>query len=238
MNSSLFDNNSETFFGALHQGHNFDEIAKGFALYYYDCLPEDKNAPILDVGCGVGQFLRFLEINEYTDITGIELSEQQAEIARENVNCSIHAGEVSKFLKTKQGKYQLITLNDVLEHIPKNDTVSFLKTLKEGLTKEGCLVINVPQVAGLTTAYNRYNDFTHNLVFTEMSLSQVLKMAGFSKIRFIQEKWPMKFTIRHLSYRLVRWFWYKFLTLAYIIEMPGEKRPKSWQIRLVAVAEK
>jgi len=238
MKNSNFDNYSETFFDELHQGHDFDAVAKGFRLYYYDCLPDDKETPVLDVGCGAGHFLRFLELEGYSKIEGIELSAQQAEITKKHVNSTVHIGDVADLIKNNKNYYALITLNDVLEHIPKNDTVNFLQTLKPGLSDDGVLVVNVPQVAGLSTSYNRYNDFTHNLVFTEMSLKQVLYMAGYSNIKFVYEKWPLKLSLRHLAYRSVRWFWYKLLTLAYMIEMPGETRPKSWQIRLVAVAKK
>lgn len=238
MKNSNFDNYSETFFDALHSGHNFDKVAKGFSIYYYYCLPADKTAHILDVGCGTGHFLRFLELKGYTNIEGIELSSQQAKKTREHVPVTIHEGDVADLIKTSKETYELITLNDVLEHIPKNEIVPFLKTLKMGLSNTGKLVVNVPQVAGLSTSYNRYNDFTHNLVFTEMSLGQVLRMAGFSEIQFVREKWPLKFSLRHISYRFVRWIWYKILTLVYMIEMPGETRPSSWQVRLVAVAKK
>ena len=237
MDAGNFDDYSETFFNTLHQGHDFDEIAKGFKLYYYNCLPRDKSASILDVGCGAGNFLRFLELEQYANIEGIELSPQQAEITRKRISGTIHVGDVADLLAKSGKKYTLITLNDVLEHIPKNEIVHFLKTLRDGLAPNGALVVNVPQVAGLTTAYNRYNDFTHNVIFTEMSLRQVLAMAGFFDIRFIREKWPFKLGFRHIAYRLARWCWYKLLTLAYIIEMPGESKPHSLQIRLVAVAK-
>jgi len=127
-------------------------------------------------------------------------------------------------------------LNDVLEHVPKNETVPFLQTLKEGLREDGSLVVNVPNVAGLTTPYVRYNDFTHHLVFTEMSLLHVLRLAGFSHIRFVRQYYPFKWTPRHIAYRMAHWFWFKIVHLIYVIEMPGCKLPSYWQTRVVAVA--
>lgn len=238
MKESDFDRYAETFFDQLHEGHDYEEIARGYGEYYYDCLPGNKDASILDVGCGAGQFLRFLELQGYTHTEGIELSSQQAEWARQHVKCPVHLGDVGDLLKEKGPIYSVVSLNDVLEHIPKSMTVHFLKLLGSGLCKGGSVIVNVPQVSGMTTAFNRYNDFTHQLVFTEMSLRQVLLMAGYKEVRFIPEYWPIKWTPRHLAYRLVRWLWYKLLRLVYFIEMPGERAPSHWQVRLVAVAKK
>lgn len=236
MTETPFDRYSETFFDELHRGLDFDLTAKGYGEYYYDCLPRDRNAPILDVGCGAGHFLKFLEMNGYKHAEGLELSSQQAAEARKHVALTIHETEAETFLAQRHAAYAAITINDVLEHIPKNQTVRFLSVLKGGLKPDGVLVVNVPNVAGLTTSYVRYNDFTHELVFTELSLRQALLMSGFRSVRFVPERWPLKWTPRHLAYRFVRWIWYRLLALIYFIEMPGGKMPTHWQVRLVAVA--
>ncbi len=236
MIQTTFDRYSETFFDELHAGLDYEQVAQGYGEYYYDCLPPDRDAPILDVGCGAGHFLRFLELRNYQRAEGIELSIQQAARARKHVRMQVHAGEVAAFLKDRPRHYAAITLNDVLEHIPKHQTVSFLEALKAGLRDDGVLVVNVPRANGLSTAFVRYNDFTHELVFTELSLRQVLFMAGFREVRVVKEHWPLKWTPRHLAFRFARWAWYRVLHLIYFLEMPGGKLPSHWQVRLVADA--
>ncbi len=233
---SPFDRYSETLVDELHRGIDFEQTARGFGEYYYDCLPEDRDAPILDVGCGTGLFLRFLEIQRYKFVEGLELSAQQAVRARGHVAFPVHVGNTATFLQKRTEFYAAITLNDVLEHIPKSQTVSFLQTLKKSLRVDGTLVVNVPNAAGLNTSFVRYNDFTHELVFTEMSLRQVLLMAGFRDIRFVPQNLPFKCTPRHVAFRLARWLWFRLVHLIYVIEMPGCKLPNHWQTRLVAVA--
>src|SRR3972149_1780162 len=137
-------------------------------MYYSTCFRLHGEFP------GAGHFLRFLETSGYIHVEWIEVSPQQAERARRRVSLPVHVGDVADFLEKRRGHYQLITLNDVLEHIRKDQTVSFLRTLRVGLDDGGSLVVNVPQAAGLTSAYCRYDDFTHKLVFTEASLRQVL----------------------------------------------------------------
>lgn len=236
MSTNDFDRYGETFFEPLHEGLDFERVARGFGEFYYDCLPVDRDAPILDLGCGAGQFLRFLEIQGYRRAEGVDVSRQQAEQARNHVHFPVHHGEPEDFLSSKAGFYAAITLNDVLEHVPKNQTIGFLQMLGRSLRPDGVLVANVPAATGLTTAFNRYIDFSHQLVFTEMSLRQVLLMAGFKSVRFVPERWPLKFTLRHLSFRLVRFAWYRLLKLIYFLESPGGRMPTLWQARLVAVA--
>jgi hypothetical protein len=130
----------------------------------------------------------------------------------------------------------MITMNDVLEHVPKNETVKFLKAVLGAIKPGGNVVVNVPQVSGFTSLFCRYNDFTHQTLFTEMSLKQVLLSAEFSKVKFIPQNWPLKWTPRHLAYRFARLLWYLILKLIYSIESPGEMHPGSFQVRLVASA--
>jgi 2-polyprenyl-3-methyl-5-hydroxy-6-metoxy-1,4-benzoquinol methylase len=235
----IFEKYHETFYKDLHGWRDYELTSKGYGEWYYDCLPDDKNARILDIGCGDGKFLFYLCNKGYKKIEGLELSTQQAEEARKYVRCPIHAvGDTSSFLKKSVNTYQMITLNDVLEHVPKRNTVNFLKDIRDAIKPGGIAVINVPQVSGFTSLFCRYIDFTHQTLFTEMSLKQVLLSAGFFNVKFIPQKWPLKWTPRHLAYRLARLLWYRILKLIYTIESPGEKHPSSFQARLVASASR
>jgi 2-polyprenyl-3-methyl-5-hydroxy-6-metoxy-1,4-benzoquinol methylase len=234
-----FDKYHDTFYEELHVWRDYELTSAGFSEWYYDCLPTDKKAKILDIGCGDGKFLFFLHKQGYTEIEGLEIAPQQAEQARKHVEYQIHVVEdTTAFLLDHPSAYQMIAMNDVLEHVPKNETVSLLRGILKALQPDGSVVVNVPQVSGFTSIFCRYNDFTHETIFTEMSLKQVLSLAGFSDIRFITQKWPLKWTPRHLSYRFARLLWYGILKLIYTIESPGEKHPRSFQVRLVATARR
>jgi 2-polyprenyl-3-methyl-5-hydroxy-6-metoxy-1,4-benzoquinol methylase len=234
-----FQKYHDTFYQDLHGWRDYELTSEGFAEWYYDCLPTEKKARILDIGCGDGKFLYFLQRRGYTSIEGLELSSRQAEEARKHVECPIHVVEDSAaFLLDHPSTYQTITMNDVLEHVPKDETVSLLRGVLKALEPDGNIVVNVPQVSGFTSIFCRYNDFTHEAIFTEMSLKQVLSLAGFTDIRFMRQKWPLKWTPRHLAYRLARLLWYGMLKLIYTIESPGERHPRSFQVRLVASANR
>jgi len=235
----IFEKYNETFYGEMHSWRDYELTSAGYGEWYHDCLPADKNTRILDIGCGDGKFLFFLWNRGYRNIEGLEMSSQQAQEAAKHVDCPVHVVEnTTAFLRKYPATFRTITMNDVLEHVPKEETVVFLRAVLGALRPGGNVVINVPQVSGFTSLFCRYNDFTHQTLFTEMSLKQVTVLAGFSEIRFIRQKWPFKWTARHLSYRLARLLWHGFLKVIYTIESPGEKHPGSFQVRLVASAGK
>ncbi len=227
----------DSFYKELHNGRDFEKASTGYAEWYHDCLPSNRQARILDVGCGDGKFLYFLKKKGFSNIEGLELSVELADIAGKRVDCPVHmVDDTAEFLSRNRARYDTITMNDVLEHIPKAGVIHFLSAARAALVPGGNLVINVPQVSGFTSLYCRYNDFTHQVLLTEMSLRQVLILAGFEHIRFIREKWPFRLTPRHLCYRFLRWSWFSLLKLIYFIEQPYEIRPASFQQRLVASA--
>ena len=73
----------------------------------------------------------------------------------------------------------MITLNDVLEHMPKDKVIPLLSLSRQSLKAGGKLILKTPNLGNFFTVYLRYKDFTHESGFTEKSLHQVLWIAGF-----------------------------------------------------------
>ena len=62
-------------------------------------LPADKNTPVLDLGCGPGNFLFLMEKRGYTNLTGVDLSGEQIEMARQRCpRATLIHGDVKEFL--------------------------------------------------------------------------------------------------------------------------------------------
>ena len=92
--------------------------------------------------------------------------------------------------------YDVICMNDVIEHIPKHNLMAFLNLLYNRLSDEGILLIKTDNMSTPFGLRGRYMDVTHEIGFTEHSLYEVLIISGFKDI-IIRGAGPMQGTIIH-----------------------------------------
>jgi SAM-dependent methyltransferase len=106
----------------------------------------DPHAKILDAGCGTGGNLDFLS-SLGCEVTGLEMEQDAAEIARLKSGKSIYIGSLPDHLPFPDESFDLIVLLDVLEHI--DDDHAALASLTAKLKAGGHLLITVPAFAFL-----------------------------------------------------------------------------------------
>ena len=101
------------------------------------------------------------------------------------------------------------------------------------------MIIHTPGISGFTSLVSRYNDFTHEIIFMESTLRQVLRMGDFKDIRFVKVREKFKFHPRTLVFRFLRRLWIYVLKFIYLVERPGDSdNPKFFLQPLAAVAKK
>lgn len=152
-------------------------------------LPERRDARILDFGCGWGHQLLSLWSAGYENIEGVDLTPEQVAIANRCAQgrVSITRQDGYEYLEGKSGVYDLIILNDVLEHIPASEVTGLLVQIKRALAAGGRVAIRVPNMSSLIASFSHFMDCTHVAGYTEVSLAQVLDRAGFEDHRFISD---------------------------------------------------
>lgn len=157
-------------------------------------LPASKQAKILDFGCGWGKQLLSLWCAGFHNLEGVELVSEQAQVAAEGVagRFPVFCMDGRDFVKNRPSTYDLIILNDVIEHIPISESIPLLRCIREALVPGGRIVVRTPNMATLLNGYSRYMDITHLTGFTEISILQVLEQAGFVEHQFVREYygWP------------------------------------------------
>lgn len=149
--------------------------------YLQLALPADKRSCILDIGCGYGQVLRGVQSLGYSNSYGIEPSESACKQAA-SYGLNVLRGYVQDLGNKIPCKADFAYMFHVLEHIPKQDVIPTLKYIRENMLKEGGrILIAVPNAQSFTGPYWRYEDWTHETLFTSGSLLYVLRAAGFKQ---------------------------------------------------------
>lgn len=173
------------------------------------CLPTIRNIPVLDVGCGGGYCLLAFRALGYSNLEGIDADAGQVEVA------SGHGLKVShvpvdqflSYIEARQSKYGLIALMDVLEHIPKDEQIDFLKGLASMLRPDGKLICQVPNADSIVAGRYRYLDWTHEMSFTYESLDFVLHCAGFKTVQTMEDNPNLRPTTFLPLKGWLRWFY-------------------------------
>ncbi len=131
----------------------------------------------------------------------------------------------------------MIVMNDVIEHIPKNETIETLESVHNSLKDNGTILITTGNITTCYGGYLRYKGFGHEIAYSEYSLRQVLTVAGFKDIVILGNKNPFRPQIKRIAWLLSQKLWFSLLKLIYTIEV-GSDAPKIISKLLIAVAKK
>lgn len=192
--------------------HEAQEIFQHYARHYeamsggIERLPDDlerlkrdrlppwidevpRSARVLDAGCAQGDLLAALARVGFSDLTGVDLSAELLAHARTKLPASVRLIEAdvrTYVAQAPDAAFDLIFLHDVLEHLPRQDTIPLLRGFRRLLAPGGRLSVRVPNMSAFIGSYSAALDFTHITHFTEYALMQVFEAAGFdvAKISF------------------------------------------------------
>lgn len=178
----------EKHYFALNDPKATEKISLMYDTIYTPHLPDTKNLPALDCGSGGGAFLLFLKRHGYSKAYGLDMSPRLVEYQKDYLKLNVVQGDVIAHLRdAKDDFFGLICGNDFLEHQIKEDAVDFLLLAYKKLCPGGRLFIKVPNCNNPFFGRNRYNDFTHEIGFTENSLRFVHEACGFEEVLIISD---------------------------------------------------
>ena len=146
-------------------------------------LSPDHGSRILDVGCGRGGMVYWLQQRGYRNASGIDLSAEQVETARRLGIPNVQQAEVREYLAARRGHYDALVLRDVLEHFTRDDIVEVLELCRSAIRPGGVLIVQVPNAESPFFGRIRYGDFTHELAFSISSVTQLFNVVGFEDPR-------------------------------------------------------
>lgn len=178
----LYENYRSTHNVHLYGILSIQLIEKNFSTwsyYFQSILPRDKQARILEIGCGDGAFVYFLQQQGYSNVSGIDLSEEQIAVGVSLGISNLKVADASDFL-THGEEYDVIIARDVIEHFMKQEAFELLTKVNKALASGGNFIMQVPNGEGLFYTSIYYGDFTHELAFTSSSARQLFLNTGFN----------------------------------------------------------
>ena len=140
---------------------------------------------ILELGCGFGTFIYFLEQNGYTKLTGVDASKGQIENGTKKVKGKLIAGDALEVLKDIEDEsLDCIVMIDVLEHIKVDYVSTLFRTLATKLKKGGRFITHQPNALSPIVGSVLMGDLTHEFAYTPELISLLGKSNGYSNVSF------------------------------------------------------
>lgn len=161
---------------------SFAIVAKSFQNHIAQYIPKDTNASILDVACGPGHLLHFLQKQGYHNSRGIDLGIEQLNTAVKMGVQNVEQADLFKFLKTHMEQFDVILAFHIIEHLTKPEALQAVDLIFGALKAEGKVLVATPNTFSFAGLYATFGDFTHELAFTPKSLAQLLRICGFSNV--------------------------------------------------------
>lgn len=139
-------------------------------LYLYPKLNRHLKGKIVDIGCGIGDFLEFNK-----SAIGIDINEYNVKYCKaKGLNAQLIDNGKYPF---ENSSVEGAILDNVLEHL--EDPGIVLHEAYRILIKGGVLIVGVPGIKGYAS------DPDHKRFYNEISLEETLKRYGFIKKKFL-----------------------------------------------------
>jgi SAM-dependent methyltransferase len=173
----------------LHPTHAISESSSSYdrvyAHYLRGWLPEDRAAPVLDLGCGDGRLLALLGRHGFREVVGVDRSPAQVERSRRLAPAAeVLLGDAGEILGRRPGAFSAIFCIDVLEHLTRDELLATLRRIAAALRPGGSLIAQVPNAESPFHGAIRYGDLTHELAFTVPALRHLFAATGFERCDF------------------------------------------------------
>ncbi|MEE2761437.1 MAG: class I SAM-dependent methyltransferase [Pseudomonadota bacterium] len=134
-----------------------------------------RDMTVLEVGCGTGLFLKYLEEEGVQEFFGVDNDPKVKEVLSGNIFDRVEIFDIIDYLDyiPKNRNFDRIILIDVLEHFNPSQGAVLLRKLSERLNKFGAIVVKVPNNGSPWGAGYQFGDLTHQSAYNSFSLRQL-----------------------------------------------------------------
>jgi SAM-dependent methyltransferase len=159
--------------------------------------------PVLDIGCGTGEFLALVQKKLRCECTGIDINERELSVACNAYGLkNLFCGTLEEFIADASPKsFSVVTLLDVLEHLA--DPLLALTKASSLLATGGTLCVSVPSHRRWPRIFDPVLDNPphHLTLWSERALRHALEAAGLGVVEVDRAPLLVRPLLGHLRMR-------------------------------------
>jgi len=166
-----------------------------------------RQATVLDIGCGNGAFVYFLQQSGYQVACGVDVSAEKIAQGRKLWIQNLELFDVMSYLE-KSVPVDCIVACDVLEHFTKQEAFDLLRLISKKLIPGRTPIMQVPNAEGLFYSSIFFGDYPHEASYTQSSARQPFLNCGFTAVQCFPTD-----PVAHGLVSSVRWLLWKIKVL-------------------------
>ena len=167
-------------------------------------FPPEKDAKIVEFGCGTGALLFYARKVGYTNMNGMDVSAEQVAAAGQLGISGGEQGDACGAIKAMgDGSVDAVVTIDLIEHLTRNEVIDFVDDICRVLRPGGRWITHQPNAASPFFGSIRYGDLTHETAYTGETIRQLALTCGFSSVTCYEDV-PVAHGIKSRS-RRVAW---------------------------------
>lgn len=163
----------------------FEREKRQFAREILPLLSMSKDVAIFDMGCGSGSLLKALQEAGYTHATGMDISVEQVQVAKNMGVDNVTLGDALQHVKTTTATYDVILGADIIEHFTKDELTELLQGIHRALKPGGIALFRTPNLDAPMSSVFANGDFTHENYLNASSALQVMMACGFNRVEVL-----------------------------------------------------
>jgi len=150
---------------------------------YLKFIPQKHAASFLDIGCGAGEFVRFLNENGI-EARGIEKDSGEVDraVAR---GLKVQRGDALEFLRDSQETFRGISLIELIEHIPFESADLLIQRAISRLAPNGVFIVETINLRHPLAFNAFYTDPTHLRPVSPEYIAFLMQWGGLQDVRIV-----------------------------------------------------
>jgi 2-polyprenyl-3-methyl-5-hydroxy-6-metoxy-1,4-benzoquinol methylase len=178
------DNNEDQFY-SFYSAIAGDQCALLYRHYdqYISYLGVNIDSPVLDLGCGSGEFLDYLRDKKYICI-GVDLDANEVQRAHTKGH-QVVCDTAHRYLSTVKSGFSAVTLFQVIEHMDWGEIKSLLQSIYRALIVDGCCIVETINLQHPLALNCFFTDPTHRLPVSDTLMCFLFEWVGFDDVQLI-----------------------------------------------------